>query len=439
MTDTQHEGSLTERSRVFRSKIELFLKERLQSNMKKKPDEDVESQTKLIAKHQPEVWLADAARRIKQLQQVTHAIKFTHPSAEGTSLYSTGNIMAGPLEVGSHILGTRLEADIAGNAAALDVYKFLRLSVEGRTFLQWAAARDADFSNALSADPEMASEWMTAFSSLPEAKRGLASHTLAKQIYWPLGDGTYHLLAPLLSSSLVHAVWNQIKEDRFSENAKGARAARKAREAYPHGYRDYPKAVIQCFGGSKPQNISQLNSERKGKSYLLASIPPAWRFSDTQPPMRIETVFSFLFMRRNEVRRLVETLKAFLHRVAEIESNVRIRKTREALVADLCGETLNFAAELRMSLEPGWTMRDECSLNIAEQCWLDPGRCQIDGEFFSRYTRGDWKDEVCLRFANWLNATLQTEKTFFGASEALAWRSALRHELNLFREDLENE
>ena len=419
----------------IRSTIVAFLQERLQPKLKYGDDE---ARQKLIAEHQPAIWIADAARRVGQIQQVSHAIKFTHPSADGSSLSSAGNPLAGALELGTHSLAGDGAPDVVGNAAALDVYKLLRLNVDGRSLLERAIVRDPAFVEALSEDAAQAVEWMEAFATLSDPKGKPASHKLAKQLYWPMGDGAYHLLAPLLSSPLAHAVYQRISEDRFSETAKTAREARRAGKPHPQGYRDYPDLAIQSFGGSKPQNISQLNSERRGQNFLLASMPPIWRSAAIRPPLKIETVFGRYFERRSEVRRLVEGLKKFLRRVADVKSNIRIRATRQQMVADLCDQALQMAAELR-ELEPHWSAGTECRLNLDEQCWLDLERCLMDEEFAAYYRRGDWQDEVCRRFANWLNGRLKTDKTLLGSPEASEWKSLLEQELKMLREDLGDE
>jgi CRISPR-associated protein Csy1 len=346
--------------------------------------------------------------------------------------------LAGALELGTQNLAGDRTPDVVGNAAALDVYKFLRLTVDDRSLLERAIARDPAFADALSEYSTQAAEWMATFAALPDPKGKPASHKLAKQIYWPLGNGTYHLLAPLLSSSLAHAVHKRISEDRFSEAAKAAREAKRKGENHPQGYRDYPNLAIQSFGGSKPQNISQLNSERRGQNYLLASLPPIWRSAAIRPPLKTETVFARYFERRRKVQRLVEALKKFLRRVADAKNNERIRAMRHQLMADLCDQVLQMAAELR-ELEPCWSAGMECRLNLAEQCWLDPERYLTDEEFAICYRRGDWKDEVCLRFANWLNGRLKTDKTLFGGSEALEWKGMLEQELKLLREEVGDE
>lgn len=435
-------GSSPEAVAALRAAISGFLMERLQPKLDKlKPDDpnDHAARQKLIAEHQLVAWVADAARRVGQIQQVTHAVKFTHPSSEGSSLSSTGNPAAGESMIGTHLLGSEAAGDVVGNAAALDVYKFLRIEVAGRTLLERAIAGDAALAEALSSDATEAASWMAAFARLPEPKGGPASHTLARQVFWPLEDGAYHLLAPLFSSPLAHAMYRRVNDERFSDEAQAARDARRAGRPHPKGYRDFPHLVIQSFGGSKPQNISQLNSERHGENFLLASLPPVWNSPLTRPPRHTETVFGKYFERRGEVRRVANALRDFLRRTARAGSNVRIRDTRAEMVIALCSEVQQMAAEIRYDVAPGWTRGEDCRLNRAEQCWLDPARGDWDEAFAADRQRGDWQDEVCRRFAVWLNNRLKTDLTLFGDPEADAWRTALGEELKQLREELDHD
>lgn len=415
--------------------------EKQKSNKELSEEQCEAKRLKYKVENTPTEWFAYAAKYVDQLQQVTHPIKFTHPQASGaTSLNCLGNSSASATEVGTHVLKNELQYDVAiGDAKYLPIYKFLLLDVDGRTLLDRAIACDPALAEALTNDAGQAVEWMIAFAALANAKGDPASHKLAKQLYWPLDGGAYHLLAPLLSSPLAHAVHTRIADDRFSDAAKAARDARRTNKPHPNGYRDYPNFAIQSFGGSKPQNISQLNSERGGENYLLASVPPVWESPPLRPPLKTDTVFARYFGRRPEVRRLVVVLKDFLRRVADAGTSVRIRETRAELVADLCGEALHMAAELRGFMEPGWSGQGDCQLNIAEQCWLDPTRALSDEDFATGYLRGEWKDDVCLRFANWLNASLKTDKTLLGGPEAVVWQAVLRHELNMLREELDDE
>ena len=234
-----------DQSQRIRAVISQFLHDRLQPKLDKLKEDEGEARQKLLVEFQPQTWIADAARRVGQIQQVTHALKFSHPDARGSSLNSTGNLDASRLEIGTHTLDGTLSPDVVGNAAALDVYKFLRLTVDGRSLLQLAEERSPELAAVFSVDPELAESWMAAFADISVPKGGMTSHKLAKQLYWPLENGGYHLLAPLFPTSLVHQVWSGIRQDRFSEEAKSARVAKKQNQPHAHGYREYPELAIQ--------------------------------------------------------------------------------------------------------------------------------------------------------------------------------------------------
>lgn len=418
--------------------ITQFLAERLQPKLDKVAEDDSEQRERLRAAHAPNTWIADAVRRVGQIQQVTHAIKYTHPDARGSSLYSTGNPHAADTEVGTHTLGADLAADVVGNAAALDVYKFLNLRLGERSILDLAIGKHPALERAFSDNAEEAQAWMTAFATLTDNKGQLASHKLAKQIYWPLGDGAYHLLSPLFSTSLAHTVWEKIRAD--TELAWNVRKARKAGESISTPYSDYPDLLIQKFGGDNPQNISQLNANRTSKNYLLPALPPNWQSPAVRPPYAVSSVFDRIFGNRPRVRELVRTLRAFLERVAHY-NNVQIRDKRAELTAYLCDEALLYAAELRDAVETGdlaagWTQDTRCRLNRAEQLWLDPLRRHLDADFASEYQRDEWPDDICRRFGNWLNARLTTRELPMSALEAEHWRGELDKEMRLLRREL---
>lgn len=416
--------------------IREFLRERLQAKLDKLKDGEDDQRQALIAAHETDTWIADAARRVSQIQQVTHAIKFSHPDAKGSSLSSTGNAQAGDLAIGSHSIPmARLSPDVVGNAAALDVYKFLRLCINGRSLLERATTGDPALKAALSANPEHADAWIAAFAGLSAPSQPPATHRLAKQVYWPLDEGQYRLLAPLFPSAMIHTLWGQLAQDRFSPEAKAARTARWEKRDHPEGYREYPDLAVQNFGGTKPQNVSQLNSERRGENWLLPSLPPNWQSPPIHPPWFADSIFDRAFGRRPAVSRLTGELRAFLRRVAKRDSNRSMRDQRAELVGAICDELLQLAAELQ-TLDPGWTQDERCRLNEAECCWLDPGRAFQDHAFAARRRHGHWQDRVCNLFAHWLNAKLETQDTHMGQDEARAWQRVLDAELRLIRLEL---
>ena len=402
MTDQDNSAN----SHRLHSVVEDFLDERLEGKLEKLPEDDPKRDA-LQQQFEYENWIEDAARRVRQIQLVTHSLKATHPDAKGSSLYAPPSSLGARNFVGTHSLGESFQGDVVGNAAALDVYKFLRLELDGKTLLDRALGRDEALINALSERRDQAEEWVNAFASITEPGSLESSHTKAKQIYFLVGDdpgddNSFHLLAPLYATSLAHHVFRQINEDRFGDSSRAARKARYEERSFEHGYFVYPELAIQKLGGTKPQNISQLNSERGGNNYLLASTPPNWTSRDVSPPLNTDSVFP-RFGARQETRRLTKMLAQFL--ASDPATTMETRNYRDELLSDLCGELLQFAAELR-TLPPGWSESGDCRLSEAEALWLDPGRAEWDEVFRTSWKGGDWPGLVRHRFANWLNAAL---------------------------------
>ena len=399
----------TRRSRAFRTAISGFIEARKDAKLNGKGD------SAIAAKYEYAVWLGEAARRVSQIQAVTHVLKATHPDARGTSLHVEPGRLPAHASIGSHSLGENFADDVVGNAAALDVFKFLKIEVEDRPLLDWMQAGDTDLQAALADDPETARTWMEAFSSLVREEQQLASHPLAKQVYWLIGDepsenSQFHLLQPLFASSLTHMVHAEIQDARFGEANKLARQAKREQQAHEGPYRDYPGLVVRKLGGTKPQNISQLNSERGGINYLLDSSPPDWRQDRSMRLYGTESAF-YAFRWFGKVDQLLESLQHLLK--ANPAPTLETRKRREALDQALGQQLAQFGAAVRGSQPPGWTRDTKCRLPLSEQLWLDSERIELpiraDGHeegdmlFNQAFHQGDWTDEVAQRFGAWLN------------------------------------
>lgn len=412
---------LSGRAAELRSLIWRFLSERLNGKLEKLNADDPK-RTELQHQLEPATWLDDAARRVGQIQAVTHSLKPIHPDAKGSSLFCDPAEMPALIELGSHSLGSNFDIDVVGNAAALDVYKLLKLEHDGNSLLELASARDADLCAALGDDPAQAERWCDAFAGLARPRGKPSSHTLAKQVYWLTGDDAhddthFQLLAPLYPTSLAHRVYQTLQDDRFSDAAKAARAARKAGEHHERPVREYPNLALQSLGGTKPQNISQLNSERRGDNALLASLPPIWKSADVRPVLHAESLFK-AYGQRSGVRQTARLLRDFLE--ADPARNIQTRRRRDAWVDDLIDELLQFTAELRC-LPAGWTRADDCELLAAHRRWLDPDGTEPGAV--------EPDEQVAEDFANWLNGQLRPPLPV-GDAEFLFWR---KHALDEFK------
>lgn len=110
------------------NKIKEFLTERKNAKIKEKIKQNTDESEKqkileeLEEQFAPHNWLPDAARRAAQLTIASHPSKFSHPDAKTSSIIAKnakendGYLRSGNIDY---------ELDVFGNAAALDVYKFL--------------------------------------------------------------------------------------------------------------------------------------------------------------------------------------------------------------------------------------------------------------------------------------------------------------------------
>lgn len=423
------EAEPASRSAAFRTAIAGFIEERREAKLKGASEDAVEQAS---SKYDYSAWLADAARRVGQIQAVTHVLKATHPDARGSSLHAPPAALPQHDEIGTHVLGESHADDIVGNAAALDVYKFLKIEVDGRQLLDWIQADDADLLKALHTDADTAREWMLAFKGLIRPREALVSHEKAKQLYWctsdePADDAAFHLLQPLFSSSLAHAVHNNINDARFGEINKQARQAKRQNEWHEGVYRDYRNLVARKLGGTKPQNISQLNSERGGVNYLLASLPPTW--NQDQPKQFLHTDSALgRFNRYEGVQELVEALLKLLK--SNPKPTAETRTARERIEQAMGQSLAAFGLATRQLFQPGWTRDDACRLPLCEQLWLDPERAELpireehadeDTAFSDALEWKDWPDEVAHRFGNWLNDILIKHGFPVGDVEHARW------------------
>lgn len=428
-----NQSKLSPRAIAFRQAIVAFIAERRENKLKGLSEDKA---AELEAKYEYHAWLADAARRVGQIQAVTHVLKATHPDARGSSLHKPPTSLPCHAEIGSHSLAS-YQDDIVGNAAALDVYKFLKIDVDGQRLLDCLQQNDADLLAALSDDPELAQTWAEAFSGLIRAPDQVQSHVLAKQLYWCVGgepseNGGYHLLQPLFPSSLVHAVHSELNAARFGDENKVARQAYFAREEYTGTFQSYQNLAARKLGGTKPQNISQLNSERGGVNYLLSSAPPSWRSSEIGSLLGVTTVMN-AFRCFGGVESLLRRLVKFLKN--DPPSNDSTRAKVERYAQALAEALANFGQQVSAAKPAGWTANSECRLELFEKVWLDRARLTLidngatddsDIAFKEAAGRLDWPDEVAGCFAQWLNGILRNADLPVGDAEFKHWaRQAL--------------
>ncbi len=385
--------------------------------------------------------LKKGANASGRIAVASHIAKATHPDLK-TSEVTNPNIRFGNLpsrdELGSHVLLDKESlADTTGdgayNAAAHELYLLLDLRFEGKTLGTWLLEEDNDavaaFAGNHASQPDAATI-IEMYAGLLESKvKQPAVNTKSKQLYWLVGDdptnnADYHLLAPLYATSLAHVIYSALQEDRFSEANKTARQAFRERKAHDGVYRGYPNLAVQKLGGNKPQNISQLNSERRGNNYLLSCAPPVWTSRALRSPWWLSSIFDRIYGVRPDVRETVRDLIWFLDH--ESATNMQTRNRVDAYVDTLIDELVQLASEYQRGLEPGWTRDERVELAEPEQLWLDPRRAEIpeEKEFREKWLLQDWPAQIGHRFANWLNTQLEGRLPV-GDAEFRQWKKEL--------------
>ncbi|MGN5150884.1 type I-F CRISPR-associated protein Csy1 [Aeromonas enteropelogenes] len=364
-------------------------------------------------------WLDDAAKRAKQITLVTHAPKFTHGDARGIGARVEG--MTGEEYLSTASL-TAPVIDVIGNAAALDVANLLLLEADGKRLVDLIQDGDASALATFSNNKAQLESWCDGLSQAL-AGGAVTTHTLAKQIYFPV-DGGYHLLSPLFASSLCHALYQRIDQSRFGDEAKAARDACRKNEFSELTVVDFPHLAEQHFGGTKPQNVSLLNSKRYGRAYLLSYQPPAWQDRLTAP----ESQEHFWIRYEYRAAATLGELSRFLKSVALVDNNAAIKQRRTGLVDELMGALLHYGAELR-TLPAGWSRAMTEPMSEAFCRWLDP----IDDQTLSDKEA----NQIALEFGRRLNRRLQRRLAHIGDAELHVWRRQLASQLRLLQQDLE--
>ena len=416
-------------SDLVRSVIEQFINERKATKLDGLKPEDPK-RDEISEEYNFANWIESAANRVRQLQVVTHSLKAIHSDAKGSSVFLSGNEPSETAFVSS-LTPTTLANDVVGNAAALDVYKMLCQPVGGTDLLSLALGNSKAFQNALSVDPKVAEKYALAFASITAPKDDSSSHVLAKQIYWPVStdfcdDTSFEILAPLYPSSFVHSIYKTIDSHRFGEDAKKLRDARKAGIYLEGVIHDYPDLAVQIFGGSKPQNISQLNSQRGGKGLLLGSRPPIWDSLSVKPIFGKSSFFP-VYAASPLVKETIKQLRRFIKKNprAVMES----RDTRHDFIEELVNSFISFSGQMR-ELTPGWSRDDKCKLDEAHKWWLDPdGMLEHYQEQGTDIPRGI-PEQICDDFATWALKRLEQKDVLLGDPEFAEIYKLLKREID---------
>jgi CRISPR-associated protein Csy1 len=332
-------------------------------------------------------WLPDAAKRAAQLTMASHPSKFSHPSAK------TSPIIANSRQVDDGYLrsgNVDYDLDVFGNAAAMDVYKFLTLVMDdGKTVLNHLE-EDSTHIKGLFTLPATSYETLKqGLISIKQLDDSNKTDHLVKQVYFPV-DESYHLLSLLTPSGLLTQVKSRIDAIRFSEETKQAKETRKKNEYHVTGYDDLFDLTVTAYGGTQPQNVSVLNSKNAGRAYLLASTPPKLKQRQIRLPNQN------FFRNSLQVRRFKDAFEPLDKLIRTDVNNVYVRDGIKNGLKYIVDQVLQRAFIVRAYGE-GWSNSDYYqSLPLSQRIWLD------DANLAKRESQDDWLEDIVDAFANWI-------------------------------------
>lgn len=379
MTDSIH-AFLNERK-------ELWLKDRL----KKAKNENIISELNQQAdsKFSLNEWLPDAAKRVSQLSMVSHPSKFSHPSAKTSSVIVTStHTNDGYLRSGN----VNYSLDVFGNAAAMDVFKFLSLPLnEQSNVLDGFEQQDENLKKLLVQNNLDFEQLSFEFLKIKATDISVKTDHLVKQVYFPIKQDEYHLLSLLTPSGLITKLKQTIDQIRFSEETKKSKESRKKNEPDEIGYADIYDLTITAYGGTQPQNVSVLNSQNAGRAYLLSSCPPVLEKRAIRLPKT--DFFAQCLYRRNYQESFIQ-----LHKFMQLEpNNIHIRTAIQNIIQFVIDQILLQALKTREYAESGWSSQDYyAGLPKLQRIWLD----QMYQE--EREENLEWRDELSREIARWI-------------------------------------
>lgn len=358
-------------------------------------------------------WLPDAARRAGHLSMVSHPSKFSHPSAKTSAVIAKASLQAdGYVRTGN----VNYPLDVFGSAASIDVYKFLALPLsDGKTVLEHLEQETALAQQLLSQAPSVpAPELTSQFLAIKASETQVKTDGLVKQVYFPV-DGAYHLLSILTPSGMLTELKERIDAMRFSDASKEAREARKHQLYHAQGFNDILDLTVTVYGGSKPQNISVLNNQNSGRSYLLSCKPPKLDQRATRLPSR-DFFKQTLFVRDFDVY-----FKSLFELMTLDINNMHIRAGIRKVLHKIVDEVMYRAFCVR-EFAGGWSQTEHYqALPKAQQLWLDAALLE------KRLEDDEWQEVIAKALRQWLAGEIERRQNHIklGDAEQLFLQAAI--------------
>ncbi|PIP80390.1 MAG: type I-F CRISPR-associated protein Csy1 [Gammaproteobacteria bacterium CG22_combo_CG10-13_8_21_14_all_40_8] len=345
-------------------------------------------------------WLPHAAQRAGQISISTHPCTFSHPSSRKNKNGYVSSIIAHNKQANDGFLrsgNVKAAADALGNAAALDVYKFLTLIMDDGQTLIHHIEQDTDVAvSLLTLDHVDESQNYQAlklgFLAMASTGGEIVTSSKIKQVFFPITKVTdknlsdavtdYHQLSVLTASGILFELRTRLDAMRFGDEIKAARERKKTNQEHQE-YKEIYNLTTIGYGGTKPQNISVLNNQNGGKAHLFMCAPPQLKNRDVHFPQ------SDFF---NQTVHYFQCKNQFyqLHKLyGRDDNNMHIRAERDEYYQSVIDHIIEKMWQVRsVALEQYNPAVNQ--LTSAQKTWL----CEQEDIKALRETTDDWLDDI---------------------------------------------
>lgn len=374
----------------------------------------VTKKKEITEKFESNDWLANASTNAKNVYlNVTHVGKLTHSSARNKKINANHGNLNSFIYDKPYIQG-RLTSNCISDPKLDFAYTDSRHSAIAELmtlpfndmFLGEVICQDRDILANFSDNEEELQAWIDGFSMSFNSEK-LCTHELLKQVYFPVADG-YHLLCPLMSSSLAQEIDDRVWQTRQTDMP--ARIARKNKQYSDKKDIIYPVTAKLQVTQSNHQNVSNLNGKRTGRLTLLSSAPPTIT-SKTMNSLNSYTFKDNSIFNQNlayiaqdplrELRNLLLVLKS-----KQLGQSLPMKKRIVEIVNDIVDVVIIEVAEVQNQLKQDPEF-DISKLPKREQYWLGCYR-QDDSNDVSQETI-NWQENIAFEFAKWINKFINTK------------------------------
>ncbi len=343
-------------------------------------------------RYEKATWINKAVKQARHAI-TTHASTFTHPDAKTSCFrFSAPYLNNGLLSTNN--VNYENDFDLFGNAATdsfvKEIYLFLNESVDEQTIWGHLKNESNEIKKFIQNYNLDFDEAKTALSKLMIDPEPPKTHKLLKQVYFPV-ENNYHLLSLLTPSVVTTELLRRLNLIRFSEVAKQARSLKRDNKFSEDTYEDIFDLTEVAFGGSKPQNVSVLNSQNAGRAYLLSSCPPILEKRAIRLPKT--DFFAQCLYRKNYQDSFVQ-----LHKFMQLDlNNIDIRTAIRNIIQFVIDQVLLQGFKIREFYPEGWSKQDYyASLPKLQRVWLDPIYAQ------QRENDSEWRNQLSEDIARWI-------------------------------------